>query len=537
MRTESFSRALSQWKKALGDKHVLTDPAVLQSYANNVSGLKRVIPAVLKPASTEEVRQLVLVANEFKVPLYPLSCGRNWGLGSRLPAQDGTVVVDLGRMDRIREVNVAGHYAVVEPGVTQGRLFEHLRLNNLPLLLNVTGSAAGTSLIGNALERGIGYFSSRADSLSALEVVLGNGTVIRTGFSHCAGAKTAYLYRHGIGPSLDGLFAQSNFGIVTAAAVDLIPKRDAQMAVVIRIDHPGKLASLIDALAGLRRRDVIQTVFHVGNRERTRIALAPLIYGQLKGWAGTDDAELRSLAESLMAKEGFGPWSAVGGIMGTPAQLRLARREIRRAVRGIGRAMFLNDALVGAAKRLGSLFSFVPWVRTKLTMLLAVEPLYNLAMGVPSDCAMRSVYWPLGRMPDADSDDPDQGACGMLYCVPFLPADGRVAHEAMDHAERVFRKHGFIPFTTLNLVDSRSLEAVINLAFDREKPEQVAAAHVCNDELTADFIRQGFMPYRVGVQSMSLVVKEDDPFWQTVRELKKALDPNGVISPGRYNLA
>jgi 4-cresol dehydrogenase (hydroxylating) flavoprotein subunit len=74
------------------------------------------------------------------------------------------------------------------------------------------------------------------------------------------------------------------------------------------------------------------------------------------------------------------------------------------------------------------------------------------------------------------------------------------------------------------------------MAFDRNHPSQVAAAHACNDELTGDFIKQGLIPYRVGVQSMDMVVKEDDSYWQTVRDLKKILDPNHILSPGRYNL-
>ena len=84
------------------------------------------------------------------------------------------------------------------------------------------------------------------------------------------------------------------------------------------------------------------------------------------------------------------------------------------------------------------------------------------------------------------------------------------------------------------MVEDRFIETVINLAFDRNDPERVKAAHACNDELTAAFVRDGLIPYRVGVQSMGQVVDPADPFWQTVGELKKALDPNGIIAPGRY---
>ena len=91
MDAASFSNAVRQWRTALGDDYVLTDEPSLAPYANNVSGVKRHIPAVLLPSSTSEVQQLVAVANQFKVPLHPISCGRNWGFGSRLPVKDGII--------------------------------------------------------------------------------------------------------------------------------------------------------------------------------------------------------------------------------------------------------------------------------------------------------------------------------------------------------------------------------------------------------------------------------------------------------------
>ena len=222
--------------------------------------------------------------------------------------------------------------------------------------------------------------------------------------------------------------------------------------------------------------------------------------------------------------------------MGTRGQLAVARREIRRALRGLARTMFMTDALVNTAKFAAGRLAFIPWVKRKQALLLAVEPLYGLAKGIPTDAPMNSVWWPVGEVPKSDREDPDQGSCGLLFCVPFFPADGAVVAKAMDHTERVFRKYNFTPYITLNMADSKSIECVINMAFDRTQPSQVAAAHACNDELTEDFIRQGHIPYRVGIQSMDKVVREGDPYWQTVRELKKVLDPNHIISPGRYNL-
>lgn len=531
-----LSKALFDWKLALGEEFVLTDAESLARYASNAGGVKRSIPAVLRPASTGEVVKLVEIANRYKIPIHPVSLGRNWGLGSCVPVRDDTVVVELGRMNAIREVNVKHHYAVVEPGVTQRQLYEYIRDNKLPLVMNVTGAAGATSLIGNAMERGVGYFASRAEALTGLEVVLGNGTLLRTGFSHFENAQAKYIYKFGIGPFLDGLFSQANFGVVTSAAVDLMPKRDSHMAVIAKISDPEKLGAFVDAIADLRRRDVVQTVMHIGNQNRTQIAMAPLVYRSLKSQGGVSEPDLKIEAGKLLAKEGFGPWSAVGGIMGTRGQLAVARREIRKALRGLAKTMFMNDALVNGAKFAASKLSFIPWVRRKQALLLAVEPLYGLAKGIPTDAPMNSVWWPVGEVPRSEQDNPDQSHCGLLFCVPFFPADGELIMKAMEHTEKVFRKYNFVPYITLNMADSKSIECVINMAFDRNHPSQIAAAHACNDELTSDFIKQGLIPYRVGVQSMDLVVKESDPFWRTVRDLKKVLDPNHIISPGRYNL-
>lgn len=531
-----IAQAVSEWSRVLGEEFVLTDAASLAKYAANAGGVKRILSAVLRPGSTDDVVQVVAVANRHKVPLHPVSLGRNRGLGLSVPVRDGAVVVELGRMNAIREVNVKHCYAVVEPGVTQRQLYEHIRERNLPLVLNVTGAAGATSLIGNALERGMGCLASRAESLTGLEVVLGNGTLLKTGFGHFENAQAKYICKFGIGPFLDGLFSQGNFGIVTSAAVDLMPQRDAHMAVMAKIRDPKKLGAFVEAIADLRRRDVIQTAMRIGNSHRMQIAMAPRVYLSLKSWSGLSEAVLKVEAGKLLAKEGFGAWSGMVGIMGTRDQLARARREIRKSLRGLAKTMFMTDARVNAAKTVASKLSFIPWVRRKQALLRAVEPLYGLVKGIPTDALMNSVWWPLGEAPRTGRENPDQSHCGLLFCVPFFPADGEVVAKAMEHVEKVFRKYNFVPYITLNVADSKSIECVIRMAFDRNHPSQAAAAHACNDELTSDFIKQGLIPDRVGVQSMDLVVRENDPYWNTVRDLKKALDPNHIISPGRYNL-
>lgn len=512
-------------------------PDQLARYRENVSGLTRAIPVALQPETTDEVRRLVEIANTYHTPLYPISTGGNWGLGSALPVRDQTAIVDCHRMNRIHEVNVDSAYAVVEPGVTQGQLYDYLEQHELPLMINVTGSGRDTSLIGNALERGIGYFSSRADHLSGMEVVLGNGEVIRTGFGHGPESKLTHLYRYGIGPDLGALFAQSNYGIVTRAGFDLLPKADTSMSVIVQLLDESKFEPLFDALVALRRRGIMRTIWHVGNRQRSELAMAPLVYDALRArHPAADPATLREAARAGIAREGFGPWNAVGGVFGPPRLLREVQREIRSSLKGLGRVLFLNDTKIKWAKRLSSALSFVPAIRHKRLLLEAVEPSYGLSKGTPTDTTLKSVLWAAGEDTAGPVENPDHHHSGMLYVLPFIPLSGQAALEVVRDTERIFGAAGFAAYITMNFVNDRAAEAVINLAFDLRDAERVTAARRCVDELTKACMDKGYSLYRIGIQQMDQCVNKDDPFWQTVRDLKRVLDPNHIIAPGRYNL-
>jgi 4-cresol dehydrogenase (hydroxylating) len=528
--------AILSWRQDIGADAVIADSSSLNTYTQSVCATTRQVVAVLKPRSLEEVQKIVATANAYRVPLYPISCGKQWGMGSRLPVQDGAAILELSGMNRIIEVSAEHHYAVVEPGVTQRQLLDHIKENNLPLMLNVTGSTSNTSLIGNAMDRGVGYFDSRAHGISNMQVVLGSGETIRTGFGHYENSKTKNLYAHGIGPSLDGLFPQANFGIVTSACIDLMPKPDAHMAAILKIDSEEKLPQLIDALVRLRTRGIFLTVAHVGNRERSYITLAPLLYEQLVQSGEPASEATRKKAVQMLEKGGFGPWSAAIGILGTKAQLKLAKTEIRKAVGGFAKTMFLNDSLIEWAKFIAGKLSFLPFIRTQLMMLKAIEPVYGFTRGEATDKSLKAVYWAAGNFEQLDAPDPDHSDSGLLFCLPILPARGKTVSDVVRDTRETFARHGFAAAITVNLMDTKAMEGVVSLAFDRRDDEQTKKAHACIQEMEARYMEQGYPPYRVGINSMHQVVREDDPFWQTIRALKTALDPNGIIAPGRYNL-
>jgi 4-cresol dehydrogenase (hydroxylating) flavoprotein subunit len=532
--TATLDSALADWRVALGPDGVRDDAGARARVAANVSGFVRRVPAVLLPRTVGEVQAAVRIAARARVPLHPISCGANWGMGSRLPVRDGAVILELSRLNRIRELRPEARYAVIEAGVTQGQLSDVLRERRLPLIVNVTGSARATSVIGNALERGVGYLAPRADQLSGLEVVLADGELLRTGFARFEGAATAHRFRHGVGPSLDGLFFQSGLGVVTAAGFELHPMPEGASALVLRMRREENLGPAVDAIARLRRRGVLSGVAHIGNRARSLVTLAPLVAAELMEDGG-DEAVRRDRALRALERQGFGAWSAVLGFGGAPAVRRWILRELRAELGGLGRLLVLTPGRIAVADRLLGALAGVRWCREQRALLRAAAPFNRLALGEPTDAALASIYWPIPGAtapPDGDPDDcPD---AGLLYALPLLPAEGAAARACAEGAERIFRARGFEPMITFNPLDDRAMEGVISLAFPRSDAGRDAAGLACIREAEAWFIESGWPPYRVGIESMDLLRRPGSVYDRTLSALQSALDPHGILAPGRY---
>src|SRR5271155_5097270 len=218
-----FASAVAAFEQAVGKNWVFTSDEDVDLYGDAFSPFlhepeELVASAAVAPASTEQVQKIVRIANRHKVPLYPISTGKNLGYGGSAPAYSGSVVVDLKRMNRVIEVNEANAFALVEPGVSYFDLYRDIQERKLKVWIDCPDPGWG-SVIGNALDRGGGYTSANHrnhfDSHCGMEIVLPNGELLRTGMGAVPNAKTWQQYKSGCGPWIDGIFSQSNFGIVT----------------------------------------------------------------------------------------------------------------------------------------------------------------------------------------------------------------------------------------------------------------------------------------------------------------------------------
>jgi len=184
----------------------------------------RQVDYVVMPKTVEEVRKVVLLANQEKIPITPL--GGGFTLSALVVPNQGGIVLDMKQMDRIIEVNEINRYALIEPGVSQAALQSHLKKHH-PHLQHSTPEAPPTvTVVGNALIQGHGHISPRygvnSDMVNGMEVVLPTGEVCKIGSSSVSPS----WFTRGPLPDLPGLFIGwfGTTGIVTKLSMKLFHK-------------------------------------------------------------------------------------------------------------------------------------------------------------------------------------------------------------------------------------------------------------------------------------------------------------------------
>src|SRR5205814_1400096 len=199
-------------------------------------------------ANAGQVATCVSIANDHHVPLYPVSRGRNWGLGSRVPPRDA-VALDLSHMAQIVALDERFGCLALEPGVTFQQVHDFLEERRSGWFLPVIGGPADASVLANCLERGdvSGPVSESAASLCDLEVVLANGKTVHTGYERFGPTALSSLSANPAGPAITGIFTQSNLGIVTRASLWLTRRPVCFQLASARVPEGG-LAAFVDAL-------------------------------------------------------------------------------------------------------------------------------------------------------------------------------------------------------------------------------------------------------------------------------------------------
>lgn len=241
--------AVARLQALLGADHVLLDAADREFYSSDIYRSNQTALCVVRPASTADVAQIVLIAREHELPIVPRGGGASYSDGY-VPAEPNSILIDTSRMNRIVEINERDMYVVAQAGVTWAALAEALAAKGLrtPFFGPFSGIAAtlGGALSQGAVTWGTGVFGISGENVLGVEVVLGNGEVVRTGSWGSANG-VPFLRLHG--PDLTGIFMSDSgaLGIKTTIALRLMPRREHVLGLSFGFKDFASLAAGLEA--------------------------------------------------------------------------------------------------------------------------------------------------------------------------------------------------------------------------------------------------------------------------------------------------
>lgn len=499
---KTFDAAVKEFRQIVGDNNVLTDAEQLAPYTKIMGPVPEDhhLPSGAMMATTvEEIQQIVGVCNKHKVPIWTFSTGKNLGYGSAAPAERGTMVLDLHRMRRILEVDGELCYALVEPGVTYKQLYDYIEEHKLGLWLSVPAPSAIASPTGNTLDRGVGYTPYGEHFLNAcgMEVVLANGEILRTAMGGLAKSNTWQIFKWGYGPYLDGIFTQSNYGIVTKFGFWLQPAPPVYKPFLIQYQDEGDLVEIVETMRPLRLYGIIPNsgvIAHALYEAPLKAKRSDYVSGS---GSITDEAVRR-----LVRDHNMGIWNVYAALYGTNEQVEVNWKIVTEAFGKSGKAKFITEEEAGDDPGFGYRAALM-----RGGMDLREFALYN---------------W--------------RGGGGSLWFAPVSQARGSETMKQVALAKKILSRHG-LDYTGEFIVGMRDMHHIIDMVYDRTDPDMTKQAYQCFDELVKEFLSLGYGTYRTNPAFMDKVADSFGPVQRSVnRRLKKALDPNGILAPGKSGI-
>jgi 4-cresol dehydrogenase (hydroxylating) len=520
-----FASALREFERIVGKEWVFTSDEDLDLYRDAYSPLfgepeERVASAAVAPDRVEQVQEIAKVANKYKIPIYPISTGRNLGYGGAAPNYSGSVVLDLKRMNRILDVSERNASCLVEPGVSYFDLCRYIEEKGYKVWVDVPDPGWG-SLIGNALDHGGGYtmalYRNHFDAHCGMEVVLANGDIVRTGMGALPGAQTWQQFKYGTGPWVDGIFSQSNFGIVTKMGFWLMPTPDAYLSASVNVRRYQDLIPLVDLLTYIENAGVSNGMPTLGS---------PLLAGGGILGGPPRDPELGAL---LATPGGPSPEAidAYGEKRNIPCwRLNLAFYGPAKAI-----AAQWEHAKEKFSQIPGSTFQDGEVIKLPLSAEQR-ERVHKPEFGIPS-LEMFSI--------GARSELNPNPTNGHMWFSPIIPRTG----EAVFEASRVFRQAGqelSVPIGATVIPTMYWLRAfvlIVALPITRNI-ETNRKNRAAMNRLIQMAAEHGWGEYRTPPVFQDVVMKaysfNDNALLRLHETIKDAVDPNGIISAGRYGI-
>lgn len=527
-----WTEALNEFAGVIGRDWVFADDDAVELYKDPYSVFRdepeqRLVSAAVAPYTVEEVQGLMRIANRYRIPMYPISTGKNLGHGGAEPNLSGSVILDLKRMNRIVNVDDRNHSILVEPGVTFYDFYDYVTRHNLDISVDIPDPAWG-SFIGNALEHGLGhtnfYGRDRFQTCNGMEVVLADGTLVRTGAGAVPKSTTWQDHRYGYGPHLDGIFSQANYGVVTKMGFWARPAQTGYRAARIRLPRRDDLHAMIDADCYLSNAGIINGMWdYASDIPGTSMfgppATDPNLAGMLGGgYVKPDVAGL----EKYAADNGHGYWQIHVRMHG-PEKITAAQWEFAKD--------YISQKIPGATfEEYGPVLNF-PLSDEDFGKLNTPPHPQRVYLGIPSLARFS------GFMRSEMNQNPTDGH---LFYSPIIQKSAEDVFKSQEVFAQAFEDlqiqgpNFHFAFPLFHFPKAPHWVLPLRVTRDREVNRNTRRAYI---ELLRIAGENGWADYRAAPPFQDALANlasfNDHSLLRMSEKIKDALDPNGIISAGR----
>lgn len=469
---------------------VICDPAVLDAYSRDCSFAAPCSPSLLVfPENKEEVKAIVRLANENKMPLTPVSSGPPRFHGDTIPTQGGAIV-DFSRMNRIIKIDPLNRCVTIEPGVSYGQLVGELKKHGLRINIPFLPRSA-KSVVTSILEREPGllpkYQFDYIDPLLTLEVVYGNGDVFRTGSASGPGEletlKTDKVNPWGPG-SIDYVRflsgAQGTMGLVTRATAKVEISPAIQEIYFIPINNVDRLTA---PMIGLLKQRVADECLALNN-----VNLAAVL---AENWP----EDFEELKANLPA------WTVIACVAGyrrrPEERVEIQRKYLKNTCEELG--LKLLTALHAAAGKENAVAELLskPWGK---------EP-----------------YWKLRR----------KGSCHDIFFLTTLSKAPQFINLINEVAALHRYPIGDMGCYVQPLVQGRGCHCEFNLPCDGSNPKETAEVKSFYMDASEILMKKGAFFSRPYGPWADMAYRMNAEGVAALRKLKNIFDPNNILNPGK----
>jgi len=467
----------------VGQENVSAAKPICEAYVTRaIMDVSSRAPAVVvRPRSVSEVQAVLVLANQEKIPVVPHSGGLSGGEAT--PTREGSILLDLRRMNQIVEVNTDARFMIVEPGVTSAQAWKYMQENHPDYRPGIPdGAPPSATIVGDHLDRGFHFLSTKygptADAVLGLEVVLPTGEIVRTGSGTLPTAK--WFYKWMFGPDLTGIFlgSQGTLGVVTKMAVKIFPMSKFRDVVAF---GASEWKYLIDPCLDVLKTEKVDLAqggnYHLATCRRAKYKWppAPKPEGLPKVWMNFElGADSREELESIKKR--------------------------------------IDDILKKHQASYGE------------------QNIFNWKLDT------RSIIARLTKPNRISVPFAGHKGGGLLFITWYTP--WQESSKFCETAENLMERHRFSPVVWLAAVDHGRQALVMPIVlFDPKSPEEYKTLEALDKEMSEQFLNMGGIPYRPSYAVHApMAMSQSLGYYDLLKKIKRTLDPNGIMHPGRLAL-